>query len=71
MIIGFWVGPYGSFNMFLKFGGPVWVVVWGPYMAVPQKCRACNRPERPSCDNCKACNRIGGLATNPPLQQAY
>ena len=33
-------------------------------MTAPQKHRACNRPGRPFCD--KACNRIGGLATNPP-----
>ena len=37
------------------------------YMAAPQKHRACNRPGRPFCD--KACNRIGGLATNPPCDK--
>ena len=37
------------------------------YMAAPQKHRACNRPGRPFCD--KACNRIGGLATNPPCEK--
>ena len=32
-----------------------------------QKHPACNRPGRPFCD--KACNRIGGLATNPPCDK--
>ena len=37
------------------------------YMAAPQKHRACNRPGRPFCD--KACDKIGGLATNPPCDK--
>ena len=36
-------------------------------MAAAQKHRVCNRPVRPFCD--KACNRIGGLATNPPCDK--
>ena len=37
------------------------------HVAAPQTHRACNNPGRPFCD--KACNRIGGLATNPPLDK--
>ena len=36
-------------------------------MAAARKHRACNRPGRPFCD--KACNRIGGIATNPPCDK--
>ena len=37
------------------------------HMAAAQKHRACNGPARPFCD--KACNRMGGLATNPPCDK--
>ena len=45
----------------------IYIYIFTVYIAAAQKHRACNRPGRPFCD--KACNRIGGLATNPPCDK--